>query len=102
MSLATKRFAKSSRTDASTSDGNKRRRSGSDLAALLRRLDAARIAYRLERVRDDAIAIEVAVPGERWEIEWFESGEVEVEIFRSSGEILDARALTELFARFAD
>jgi hypothetical protein len=74
----------------------------SDVVALLKRLEAARIAYPLERIRDNAIAIEVTVPGERWEIEWFESGDNEIEIFRSSGEILDDQALSELFARFAD
>jgi hypothetical protein len=101
MSLVTKRSESSSRTDGSTNDGQPRR-SVSDLVALLRRLESARIAYRLERIRDDAVAIEVTVPGERWEIEWLESGEVEIEIFRSSGEILDDQALSELFARFAD
>jgi hypothetical protein len=50
--------------------------------AVLRRLDAARIRYRLEQTRDDAIAIEVVVPGERWEIEFLENGEVEIEIFQ--------------------
>jgi hypothetical protein len=70
--------------------------------ALLRRLEAAHIAYRLERIRDDAVAIEVTVPGERWEIEWLESGDIEIEIFRSGGEIFDARALNDLFARFTD
>lgn len=72
-----------------------------DVLTLLRRLQAARIHYRLEQIRDDAIAIEVVVPGERWEIEFLESGEVEIEIFRSRGEILDAQALDDLFARFS-
>jgi hypothetical protein len=49
-------------------------------------------------IRDDAIAIEVTVPGERWEIEWLESGDIEIEIFRSSGEIFDDQALSELLA----
>jgi hypothetical protein len=38
------------------------------LSSLLRRLDAARLSYRLEQIRDDAICIQVTVPGERWEM----------------------------------
>jgi hypothetical protein len=74
----------------------------SEVFAVLRRLDAARIRYRLEQTRDDAIAIEVVLPGERWEIEFLETGEIEIEIFRSNGEILDAHALDDLCARFSD
>jgi hypothetical protein len=44
----------------------------------------------------------VTVPGERWEIELLETGELEIEIFRSGGEIRDAQALDDLFARFSD
>ena len=99
MSLATKRFANSCRTGASTSDKGP---TVADLLDLLRRLDAARIAYRLEQNRQDGLCLQVAVPGERWEIELLTSGEVEIEIFRSNGEIRDAEALADLFARFSD
>jgi hypothetical protein len=44
----------------------------------------------------------VTVPGERWEIELLQTGEVEIEVFRSSGEIRDVHALNDLFARFSD
>ena len=69
---------------------------------LLHRLDAASIHYELGRFRDDAIAILVTVPGERWEIEFMKNGAIEVERFRSTGEILDEESLTDLFARFSD
>ena len=101
MSLVTKRSGSSCPTDASTSEENPKA-TISKVLAVLRRLDAARIRYRLEQTRDDAIAIEVVVPGERWEIEFLASGEVEIEIFRSNGEILDMRALDDLWARFSD
>jgi hypothetical protein len=42
------------------------------------------------------------VPGERWEIEFLETGDIEIEIFKSNGEILDARALDDLCTRFSD
>jgi hypothetical protein len=66
---------------------------------MLRRLQDARIACRLEQVRDDGVCLQVAVPGERWEIELLDSGEIEVEIFRSNGEIHGAEALDDLFNR---
>ena len=72
------------------------------MLSLLRRLDAARLSYRLEQIRDGAICIQVTVPGERWEIELLETGEVEIEVFRSNGEIRDAQPLNDLFARFSD
>jgi hypothetical protein len=101
MSLVTKRSESSCRTNASTSE-EARSTAVSDVLTVLRRLEAARIQYRLEQTRHDAIALEVVVPGERWEIEFLETGEVEIEIFRSNGEILDAQALDDLCARFSD
>jgi hypothetical protein len=66
------------------------------LLGFLDRLDAARIAHRLNHVRD-ALMVEIAVPGERWEVEFFEDGHVEVERFRSGGEIVDESVLDRLF-----
>ena len=40
------------------------------LLDFIQRLDAAHITYRLESVRD-AIMVSVAVPGQRWEFEFF-------------------------------
>ena len=72
-----------------------------EVLALLRRLDEAKIAYRLNRVRDDALMVEVAVPGERWEIEFVSYGDevrVEIERFRSNGRIEDESYLDVLFS----
>lgn len=73
-----------------------------DFLQLLRRLDAAKIFYRLSSSRSDAVAIEVDVPGERWEIEFMEDGSVEIERFKSDGTIHDESALTELFSRYGE
>jgi hypothetical protein len=73
-----------------------------NLLSFLNDLRAAKINYRLGHARDEAILVEVAVPGERWEIEFFENGSVEVEIFKSDGTIHDASALTELLAKHSD
>lgn len=72
------------------------------LLTFLRRLSEAKIHHQLTHVRDEAIMVEIAVPGERWEVEVIEDGEVEVEVFRSDGEIRGAEMLDDLFSRFSD
>lgn len=72
------------------------------LMSLLNDLREAKISYRLAHNRDDAIMIEIAVPGERWEVEFMEDGGVEVEVFRSNGAIRDASALIELLRKHGD
>jgi hypothetical protein len=41
--------------------------------------------------------VQVAVPGERWEVEFFADHAPEVEVFRSDGSIGDASLLERLF-----
>ena len=72
------------------------------LLSFLNELRKGKIHYRLDQFRDDAIMVEVAVPGERWEIEFLDDGTVEVEVFRSDGNILDSGALDELIRRHSD
>ena len=43
------------------------------------------IRYHMDIVRDEAVMICLAVPGERWEIEFFEDGTTEIERFESTG-----------------
>lgn len=65
-------------------------------------LEQARISYTLARHRDEALMVCVAVPGERWEIEFLKDGSVEIERFNSDGEIYGEEALDELFAHYSD
>lgn len=67
--------------------------------AYLDRLESAGIVYRLEKVRD-ALMVTLAIPGERWEVEFFEDGHVEIERFKSIGEIEDELALEQLIHEF--
>jgi hypothetical protein len=46
--------------------------------------------------------VEVAVPGERWEIEFHEDGEIGVERFVSAGGVQSSDTLNDLFNRFAE
>lgn len=72
------------------------------LMAFLNDLREANIGYRLSHHRDEAIMVEVAVPGERWEIEFLENGRVEAEVFRSDSHIVDAGILDDLIRRHHD
>ena len=72
------------------------------LVALLEKLEDQHISYTLTHSREDALTVLVAVPGERWEVEFLSDGTIEVEKFISTGEIHDAESIEGLFARYAD
>ena len=72
------------------------------LTAFLAALEQKGINYHLAHHRDEALMVLVAVPGERWEIEFLGDGSVEVEKFVSSGDIYGENMLDELFARYSD
>jgi hypothetical protein len=69
---------------------------------LLDKLAQSGIHYTLAHTREQALTIRVAVPGERWEIEFLNDGTVEIERFISNGVIDNEDRLGELFARYAD
>ena len=52
---------------------------------LCRELERRNVRYTLQIARRDALLLDVAVPGERWEIEYFDDGRCEVEVFKSQG-----------------
>jgi hypothetical protein len=67
------------------------------LLTFLRQLEEAKIAYDLRHSRYNAVMVRINVPGERWEVEFLEDDDVEVERFTSNGEIHDESMLDELF-----
>ena len=69
---------------------------------LLGRLEAAKIHFTLARHQEDAITIEVVVPGQRWEIDCYGNGRMDVEVFKSDGIVRDASAIDELLHTFSD
>jgi len=69
------------------------------LIDFLNRLEENKIFYKLNKVNDEYIMVEVAVPGERWEIE-FSNDDVRVERFFSNGEIFDESEIKILFRDF--
>lgn len=61
-----------------------------------------RLGTCLTRVRDEAIMVEIAVPGERWEVEFFGDGRVEVEVFKSPGITGGEEELARLLEDFGE
>lgn len=72
------------------------------LVGFLSQLEHQNIHYTLAHHRDEAIMVSVAIPGERWEIEFFNNGAVEVERFISRGNLVGKEVLSELFAAYAE
>lgn len=64
-------------------------------------LDNRKIYYRINRVRD-SILVEVAVPGQRWEVEFGRDGDIQIERFMSEGVIWDETVIERLLCDFSD
>jgi len=71
------------------------------LIDFLDRLEAAKIYYQLNKVRD-GIMVEIAVPGQRWEVEFMADGGIEVEKFVSNSEIFGESEIDAFFETFSD
>ncbi len=69
---------------------------------ILSKLQNAHIYYNLRSHRSDAISVDVAVPGQRWEIDFVSDGTIDIEIFKSDGTIHDENILADLFQNFSD
>ena len=67
------------------------------LLDFIEKLESDDIYYRLNKVRD-GVMVEIAVPGQRWEVEFMRDGEIQIEKFVTCGEILDESVLVELFS----
>lgn len=71
------------------------------LLSFLNKLEASKIYYRLSKHREDYIMVEVAVPGERWEIE-FSNDDIYIEKFITDGENYSEIELESLLRDFSD
>lgn len=74
----------------------------SKLTKFLDRLDEADLHYTLSSVTEDAVIVAVRSGDERWELEFSGDGDIEVEVFKSDGEIGGASMIEELFERGED
>jgi len=68
------------------------------LLNFLQKLEQHKIHYTLEHNRDEFIMVLVTIPGERWEVEFDERDNVEIEVFKNStGVYSDINLLDKLF-----
>ena len=70
--------------------------------AFIRELEVSGIHYALTSAREGAVMVQVALPGERWEVEFFDCREPEVEVFRSDGSVFGSAKLSELRENVTD
>jgi len=73
-----------------------------EFIAILNKLEENSIFYKLNKVRNEAIMVEVAVPGQRWEIEFLADSTVDIEKFISDEDMYDVNELETLFKEFSD
>jgi hypothetical protein len=69
---------------------------------LIKRLEDAKIHFTLTTVREAAVMFIITVPGERWEVEVYSDGHLDIEVFKSTGGVVGEEKLPELFERFSD
>jgi len=68
------------------------------LLHFIQKLERDKIHYSIEHNRDEFIMVLVSIPGQRWEVEFDERGNVEIEIFKdSTGVLSDITILDSLF-----
>lgn len=72
------------------------------LTRFLNKLENNKMFYKLDTVKKDYIMVEVAVPGQRWEVEFSPDGDVVVERFKSFEDVGDEGLLDNLFEEFSD
>ncbi len=73
-----------------------------DFIRLLNKFEDGKISFKLDKYLADSISIIIAIPGERWEVDINQKGEVQVEKFKSNGEIFEASMIDELLKDFSD
>ena len=68
----------------------------------IRELDASGTRYAVTSVRDGAVMVEVTLPGERWEVEFFDDRQPEIEVFVSDGTVHGPEKFAELWEKAKD
>ena len=74
----------------------------SKLLNFLCKLEQNKISYTLEHIRDETIMVTVPLPGQLWEVEFFENGDIEVEKFITTTEIGGEELLEDIFSIYAE
>ena len=61
----------------------------------LNMLEEKSIYYRLNKVRPMGVMVEIAIPGERWEVEFQDDGSIDIEKFKGDGETFTCTDLNQ-------
>jgi hypothetical protein len=72
------------------------------LLDFVERLQRAKLHHEFSAPTERAVMVSVRVPGEYWEIEFHEDGDVGVEVFRSVNGVEGKERLDDLFMRHGD
>ena len=72
------------------------------LMGIIEKLKAAKIHFELAYHRYDGISINATVPGERWEIDVLEDGDVDFERFVTDGGVVGEPEMNEAIAKWAE
>ncbi|SMQ77832.1 hypothetical protein SAMN05444673_3094 [Bacillus sp. OV166] len=73
-----------------------------ELINFLNKLEESNIFYKLNKVRDEAIMVEITVPGQHCEVEFMNDGTVKIEKFISDGDFYDVKEIEILSNDFSD
>lgn len=79
-----------------------RQNSFQKLLDFLERLERENLWYRLEYIRPETICVCIVIPGEHWEVEFFDDGHIEFERFVTTSEIGDEAALEKHIQLFIE
>lgn len=71
------------------------------LIDFLEKLESHQMHYKLDKIREGYILVEVVVPEERWEIEFGLDDDIVVERFRSAGDLGGEKDIDLLFRAFS-
>ncbi len=66
----------------------------------MKQLEEAKIAHSVTQYRCDSISVLAKLPGERWEIDVMEDGDVDFERFVADGTILEREELDRHIAKW--
>lgn len=69
---------------------------------IVRALEAAQIHYVVTQTRSDGVSVHATLPGERWEIDILEDGDIDFERFVSNGTIAGESELKTAIVQFAE
>jgi len=71
------------------------------LLDFLNRLDQRHVHYSLGHTRPESVMVDLALPGQRWEVEFMSDGTIEIERYQSIASVEnDPGLLDDLFAEF--